>query len=139
MNKIKVHTASRDEKIRIEKRLKNVLEKERKIVFAFLYGSFLTESFFRDIDVGIFVKDLPSADYFDYEFELSQKLKKAIESPYEVDVKIINDAPLSFRFHVIRGEVLCCSNTEITDDYIISTARAYFDIAPLRHRYILET
>ncbi len=139
MNKIEIYMVTTEEKERLSEKISAILAKEKRIVFACLYGSFLTEPFFRDIDIGIFVKGLPSRCYFDYEFELSQKIKGSLKVPFEIDVRVINTAPLSFRFHVIRGKVIHCTDIDITDNYIMNTAREYLDIAPLRHRYILET
>ncbi|RLA96825.1 MAG: nucleotidyltransferase domain-containing protein [Deltaproteobacteria bacterium] len=138
MNRIKVYTATEEEKTEIQNKIRTLLKKERKIVFAFLHGSFLSDTPFRDIDIGILVEEISPSEYYNYEFELSEKIRSAINVPYDVDVKVINKAPLSFRFHVIRGRAIYSKDPELIDEYIISTARFYFDIQPLRRRYILE-
>jgi len=138
MDSIKVYTATEEEKTEIQNKIRTLLKKERKIVFAFLHGSFLSDTPFRDIDIGILVEEISPSEYYNYEFELSEKIRSAINVPYDVDVKVINKAPLSFRFHVIRGRAIYSKDPELIDEYIISTARSYFDIQPLRRRYILE-
>lgn len=35
--------------------IKNLLKKDERIVFAYLYGSFITDENFRDIDIGVYV------------------------------------------------------------------------------------
>ncbi len=138
MDRIKSYTATEEEKTEIQNKIRTLLGEEKHIIYAFLHGSFLTDVLFRDIDIGILVKDLPSSEYFNYEFELSEKIRNAIKVPYEVDVRIINNAPLPFRFHVIKGKVIHSKDPDAIDEYIISTARSYFDIEPLRRHYILD-
>jgi len=93
----------RDELIRV---IKTTLSKREEIVFALAYGSFLDNSFFRDIDVGVYVDVIPSHDCWDYEAELAQELEDALGHRYRVEPKVINRAPLSFCYHVIRGRLL---------------------------------
>ena len=42
----------------------------------------------------------PAAD-IDYAFDLADALESAV--PQQVDVRVINDAPLGFRYNVSRG------------------------------------
>lgn len=37
--------------------MKEVLTQERRLVFAYAYGSFVKEETFRDIDIGIYLKN----------------------------------------------------------------------------------
>ena len=115
-----------------------VLRQETGIEFAFIYGSFLHEQQFRDIDLGLFVKGMPASDYLDIELRFSQSIQDALSPSYPVDVKVINGAPLSFCFHVIRGELLLFRDEEFLVRYMTRTARAYLDMAILRHHSILE-
>jgi len=138
MDHLRAYEAEDKERYRIIDTIKSVLLGEQKIVFAFLYGSFCSEPFFRDIDVAVLVRDLDSSAYLDYEDKISQRVEKELLSPYPVEVKILNDAPLAFCFSVIRGKFLFARDEDVLISFMTNTARAYLDIAPLRHRYMRE-
>ncbi len=74
-----------------------------EILFAVLYGSAVDSEIFRDLDVGIMVDRarVPADSSLDYAFELSARLEKSLHFP--VDVRVLNDAPLPFRYNVSRG------------------------------------
>ena len=75
-----------------------------EISFAFMHGSFVDGGFFRDIDVGVFVTGVDSADFWEYETRISQQIEEAIYNKFLVEVKVINEAPVSFCYHVIKGQ-----------------------------------
>ena len=138
MNKAAFHKTGRKERLKVVETIKTVLQEEPSIVFAFLHGSFLSEPSFRDIDVGVFFGAENPLPHLDLELDLSQRLEDALDSKFPVEVKVINEAPLAFRFHVIRGELLFTRNEDLSVDYMTCTARQYLDYAPLRHRYMKE-
>ena len=95
--------------------LKDILSKEDNIVSAFLYGSFLYEKKYNDIDIGVFTnKKLKKSKLLDYEFELNEKLSNNIKIN-KLDVRIIDNAPSSFLFKVFQGECLFMKDDTITD------------------------
>jgi uncharacterized protein len=61
--------------------------------------------------------------------ELSARLTALVEMP--VDIRILNDAPLSFLYHVLRGRLLVNYDDELVTAIIEDVARRYLDIAPL--------
>lgn len=112
--------------------------KESQILFGFLYGSFLSELSFRDIDLGVFVRDLDTSSYWDYECKISQQIEDAIPSSFPVETKVINNAPLSFCFNVIRGKLLFTRDEDLLLAFVTRTAKKYLDSAPLIHKYMRE-
>ena len=96
------------------------------VAFAYVFGSLLAGDSVRDIDVAIWTTEWADATA---DIELAVHLSRAIGLP--VDVRRINDAPLSFRFHVFRGRLLLVRDELALSDLIEHTARAYHDIAPL--------
>ena len=133
-----LHEPGREERRRITETVKEVLRQDRNIVFAFLYGSFIDSAAFRDIDVGVFVRNVAASSFVDRQLTLSRQIEDALPMPLCVDVKVINRAPLPFRFNVIRGELLLCRDDEMLEEFMVSTARKYLDFAPVRRRYIKE-
>lgn len=137
MDHLKAYHAEDKRRYGIIEKIKSVLLEEHKIAFAFLYGSFCSELFFRDIDIAVFVGDLHPSLYLDFEAKISQRVQKVLHQ-YPVEVKIVNEAPLSFCFSVIRGEFLFARDEDVLISFMTDTARAYLDIAPLRHRSMRE-
>jgi predicted nucleotidyltransferase len=72
------------------------------IVFAVLYGSAVDGEGYRDLDIGVWVDRavVPPARDIDYAFDLIDVLEPL--SPVPVAVRVINDAPLPFRYNVRR-------------------------------------
>ena len=138
MTRVTRHTLREEQRRDIVKEITSVLSRQPEIVFAFLYGSFLDGSFFRDIDLGVFIKGIGSADFWDYETRLCQQIEEALNCLYVVELKVINKAPLSFCYHVIRGQILFVRDEESVTAFMVRVARSYLDMAPIRHRYMME-
>jgi uncharacterized protein len=129
---------SKQKKEEVIGKITNFLTRQPLIVFAFLFGSFLTEKVFRDIDIGIFVKQLSPAEFSATEISLVCRLEQELNFSYPLEVKIINAAPLAFAFQVIRGALLFSRNDELLTDYMEATAHRYLDLEPWRDHYIKE-
>ena len=114
------------------------LEGHTEISFAYLHGSFMTDGGFRDIDVAVYVDSLPVSP-LDYELRLEAESMNAV-SGFPVDVRVLNGAPLSFRYNAIKnGLLLFARNDDERADFVESTLSAYFDFAPYRALYLKET
>jgi uncharacterized protein len=111
------------------------LQDEPGILYAYLHGSFLDQPAFRDVDVAIHVTDA-AAPGGRLAVDLSAALTAAFGLP--VDVRAVNDAPLSFRFHALRGRLLVSRDDERLADAIEDTARRYHDIESLLRRATRE-
>ncbi len=118
--------------------ISSVVSRHPEILFAFIHGSFLDAAFFRDIDVGVFLTEVSPDDFWEYEARISREIEEALNNLFVVDTKVINEAPLSFCYHVIRGQVLCVRDEAFLTEFMVSISRSYLDMAPLRHRYMIE-
>ena len=124
------------EKLAVTEKITTHRLKRAEITFAFLYGSFLTEKFFRDVDVGIFIKNRgPEGSY---ENNLAADLEQEFEFRLPMEIKVLNTAPVTFTFQVIRGKLLFSRDEEFLTDFMEATARKYLDLLPLRQRYPRE-
>ena len=87
----------------VKNNLIDCLKGRPEIHFAILYGSAAEGRPFRDLDIGILVDraSVPPSAELDYAFGLADELERVV--PHSVDVRVINDAPLSFRYNVSRG------------------------------------
>ncbi len=107
---MKIHAIGKNQKRELEKKIVDVLNGRGEVVFAYLHGSFL-EGNFRDIDVAIYLNELKGTkDALRYELALERVLEEVISFP--VDVRILNIAPLPFRFGVIKQGLLLFSRDE---------------------------
>lgn len=128
--------AGRDERERIERTLVAVLESEPDLEFAWLHGSFLVADKFRDIDIGVHLS-APIEVRSQRGLELSVRLDQEIGFP--IDVRVLNDAPVTFLFHVFReGRLLLSRNDERLADLMERTVREYLDAAPLLRQATIE-
>jgi predicted nucleotidyltransferase len=113
------------------------LEKQYKeIRFAYIFGSFISETYFSDIDLGIVLGvDLKSP--LDFEIELENRLEKIAKLP--VDVRVLNYAPISFTQNVFRtGRVILDKYPNIRADFEGRILKKYFDFAPYHRAYLQE-
>jgi len=108
------------------------------IVFAILYGSAANEDQFRDLDIGIFVdrQQVPASSDWEYAFELAAALESQV--PYPVDVRVLNDTPLAFKYNVTKGTPLLVNDAETWSDFKEWTWILYLDFQPVAMRYLEE-
>ena len=91
----------------IEK-IKKVLEKEKRVQFAYLFGSFAkNKKYAHDVDIAVYVKGkIPT----NFERKLALKLEKVVGKP--VDVIVINNKPLLTIGEVLKASELIFSKNE---------------------------
>ncbi|AJC71447.1 nucleotidyltransferase [Thermococcus guaymasensis DSM 11113] len=119
---MQVYTLSREEKEKIIELLRGYLLKSEEVVFAYLHGSFTEDRPFRDIDIAVYVKGSVSPFC---EEELEDELSRLIGLP--VDVRILNSAPVTFRFRAIGGLLLFSRDEKARCDFEERTMREYHD------------
>ena len=130
---MKAHTLNDIQKKEIIDELTRLLIEREEIIFAYLHGSFLTHDF-RDIDIAVYLKK--DEDVL-YEVELGVELEKILKFP--VDVRVLNSAPLTFKFKVIKDGLLLFSRDErIRSDFEALTISEYHDFSYFRKRYRRE-
>ncbi len=121
---------SPEEHSRIRDQIAAELAHYPDVVFAYLYGSFAGSDAFHDVDIAVYLPGEKATE--DVAADLSQHLSAKVKLP--VDVRVLNAAPVSFRFHVLRGECLLSRDDDLRADIVEDTVRRYLDIAPLlRH------
>lgn len=126
------------EKERLVQALVDVLALHPEVIFAYLHGSFIGEAAFRDLDVAVCLSpEAVGPEHMrGYESDLASEIECVIKMP--VDVRVLNDAPLSFRYHVIKGRPLVVRDAELLDEFRARTWDDYIDFAPFARRYLRE-
>lgn len=137
--KEKKHQMLQDrDKSAVMDRLKSTLEEHYDILFAYVHGSFLKGGTFRDIDLAMYLKEMPASS-LEYELAFEAALAQST-FPFPVDVRVLNKAPLSFKYNVIKnGHILIVRDDNARSDFQEITLSHYFDFAPFRSLYLKET
>jgi len=105
------------------------------VKFAYLHGSFIEGgmSSMSDVDIAIVVDEtVKKDDYLKLELELGTQLElEKVVKEREADVRIINEAPLGFKFHVIKdGRLLYATDDDQLADFEEYSTHLYFDFQP---------
>lgn len=125
----KLNFLSTSQKEELIKKIRNYLSQKKDIVFAYIYGSFVNKRGFRDIDIALFMKEPIEA--FELETDFSYELTTIIG--YPVEVRIINNAPVSFQMAVLRMKEVVFSRDEGKHtDFIQDVGKRYIDYSHLR-------
>ncbi|MFO7979540.1 MAG: nucleotidyltransferase domain-containing protein [Candidatus Aminicenantes bacterium] len=131
------HNISKKRKEEIVKEISSQLNKGKNIIFSYIFGSFVTDDKFSDIDIGVFCTENISKEPLDFEFELEEKIKSFAKLP--VDVRVINHAPLSFVYRVIKeGILIADKDIGKRTDFEGMIFKKYMDFAIYRKRYLKE-
>ena len=128
-----VHQVDAAGRERLLATLREALAGHPNICFAYLFGSALEPAGFRDVDVAVWLT--ADADRF-ADSDLAGELARTLRLP--VDVRRINDAPVSFLFHVLRGLPLLVRDEGLLATLIERVAREHHDRAPLVRRATRE-
>ncbi len=107
--------------------IKSFLEKYDKILFAYVFGSFVDKEapFFRDIDIGIYVRYYKDSDWHKYEIELPLSLEKVLDYKYKIDIVVMNKADMFLLKNIISGELLFVKDEDLWADFVVYWAKVY--------------
>ena len=128
---------TKEEKLVAAEALTCKLQKHSEILFAYLHGSFLNDDCFNDIDLALYLKKIPDS-LLEYELNMEVILSYAgVGVP--VDVRLLNGAPLSFQYNVVKeGTPIVVNDENERAEFQERTVKRYFDFAPFRKIYMEE-
>lgn len=122
------------------KELTEAVKETGLIRFAYIYGSFLREDSFGDIDLAIYLDESSltgEGNLIHHETMIEMEMEERFNYPF--DVRIINNAPLSFRYSVLKnGSLLYSENQDLSTNFASRTIVDYIDFLPYRRRYLKE-
>ena len=122
--------------------LQEAVEAEPDVVFAYVYGSFLEDRPFHDIDVAVYLDVADEQEMGGFALELAADLERSLSQKCDqtlpVDVRVLNQAPLGFRYHVFRGKLLFSRDEVLRTQEVERTVSRYLDLEPLRRRALKE-
>jgi uncharacterized protein len=109
-----------------------------EVVLGFLFGSYARGQGRPDSDVDcavLLADDAPAGSYFDLRLRVMDGLARAVGRD-DVDVAILNEAPLALAYRVLRdGKLLFCRDHAAYVQHRVRTLNLYFDFAPLLERH----
>ncbi len=114
--------------------LKEVLEKDENVIFAYLFGSqvsgLATEK--SDIDVAVYFKLPPEGvEKLDYAVKLEDVVKK------EIDLVVLNEASPFLRFHILRtGVPLVVKDLEVLAKFKEKAMKDYDEYSYLSEAFL---
>lgn len=108
------------------------IAKDLPISMAYIYGSFLDDTFnkFSDIDIALVLEELPDKHrQMQLEMKITALLDKRFRMPF--DIRAINNAPLKVKGEVVtQGELIYCADEEFRIDFETYVRDMYFDFLP---------
>lgn len=124
-------------KASVIQKIADVLKGKPDIQFAYIFGSFASENIFNDVDIGVFISADTSESFLKLELEMERELGDILHIP--VDVRIINNASLSFTYNVLKsGTVIVDKDKNQRADFEGLIYKKYFDYTHLRNEYLRE-
>jgi len=103
--KFEFHMLEPGERAQLIDLLRETLRTRGDVLAATVYGGFVKNQLFRDIDIAVFTGyTVPYARVEEYEDELSESLSRLVGIP--VDVRVVDYAPPQFRVRALGGVVL---------------------------------
>ena len=133
-NIITYHLSAK-ERERLLREVEIYLAEREEILFAYAHGSFVTDAFFRDLDIAVFLRaEEASGVRYTYELGLESEIEKALASGFPVDVRVLNFVPISFQYRAICGRLLLDRDPQARVAFFSKVVSRYLDIKPiLRH------
>ncbi|MGB9750194.1 MAG: nucleotidyltransferase domain-containing protein [Caldisericia bacterium] len=117
------------EKKKIINIVRGVLLRKKEIEFSLIFGSFLENLPFEDIDIGIYLKKdfLEKNNKIEYIIELGLILENKLKG-FEIDLVILNELETNFLYHVFKeGKLLFARDKEKYYDLVIYVVESYLD------------
>ena len=125
-------------RIEIQDSIKQLLERKNEIVFAYLFGSFVEEGSYNDIDVAIYIDPKKYkkilASKIAYDIKLALEIEK--ETKNTVDLIIINNAPDHLIYSISAGLLIVNRHDDLRVDFITQSWARYFDFKYQRDMYL---
>jgi len=138
-------TTEDNQKIFNQNQIKNIFAREKNILLAYLFGSQAAQAAQAAQKAQTTAKTGPLSDYdfavllsqkppFPFKYELKNKLVNTLntKNTKQVDLVILNDAPLELKYKVIAtGKIIYQKNPTTKIEFEADTLSRYFDYLPI--------
>jgi len=117
--------------------LKEVMEKDEEILFAYLYGSYALDAshWESDIDIAVYIKPTDIEGYLKKEKELWTTLIITFHNDH-IDLRILNTLPLLLKYKVIKeGIPILIKDESERADFDTMVMNRFFELKPYLDEY----
>ena len=117
--------------------LKEIMEKEREILFAYLYGSYALNAFHSksDIDIAVYLKPSDIKAYLQKEKELTAALITKLHND-NIDLRILNTLPFLLKYKVIKeGLPILIKDESERVNFETMVMNRFFELKPYLDEY----
>lgn len=106
------------------------------LLLGYLYGSFLGRNDFNDIDIGLLVAgERTPYELFKYAMKIASDLERCITPRCEVDLRVLNTAPVEFQYEVVKtGQVVFARDENLRVAFEADVLAKYLDLKYLYDR-----
>ena len=134
----KKHSMPQSERARIcETIAAHLVRSFPEIAAAYIFGSFVGQEAFGDIDIGVLLAGGELPPPLEYELSMEAALEKEVR--LAVDVRVLNSPPLSFQHQVIKSGLLVIDkDPNLRAAFEGKVRKQYFDFSRFRKRYLKE-
>lgn len=124
------------DKERMVKEISRCLSGVEDLLLGYLYGSFLVRNDFNDIDIGLLVAgERTPYELFKYAMKIASDLERCITPRYEVDLRVLNTAPVEFQYEVVKtGQVVFARDENLRVAFEADVLAKYLDLKYLYDR-----
>ncbi len=121
------------------KKISAVLEKDAEVLFAYLFGSYAkgVQGKKSDVDIAIYLKNVSILEKDAlYPSRLALQIERALGGKKAVDVRVLNESTLRFRYQVLKyGKLLHSKDEKKRVEFESSSLMRYFDFKPFIESY----
>jgi len=123
-------------------KLQTYFAQQPDVRFAYVYGSVARGQTWAesDLDIGVWFADsLPTLEPLRRNVSLASELKQLLDDAIEVDVRVLNDAPIEFLWQVYyHGRCVFVRDEQERVNFEVRVMREYFDFKPVLDEYYRE-
>lgn len=118
-------------------KIENFIKSQEGIIFAYIFGSFIEDEIFNDVDIAIYVdKNIIPTEKIFYEIELSNQLEEIIKIP--VDVIRLNLASNPILYRASKGILIKNNDDNIRINFITIHWKKYWDFKGKIQEHVAE-
>lgn len=102
------------------------------ILLGYLYGSFPVRNDFHDIDIGLLVSGkMEPYESLRHAMDIASGLEQCITPRFEVDCRILNGAPVTYLYEVVKtGRAVYVRDEKVRIDFEADVTARYLDFKP---------
>lgn len=117
--------------------LNKIFEKDDTLLFAYLYGSYASNSILResDIDVAVYLKPSDMKEYLKKGKELAANLTTELHND-KIDLQILNVLPLLLQYNILKeGKAIFVRDELERIDFETQVMNKFFELKPYLDEY----